>query len=125
MKRMKQKNKNRKFEVDDVKVSRETVEVIMGEKGTDEINEDWNPVIKAIDDPDELPFLLADIDGLEASDDLRMALIRAQVHAQLKMKEDIDYYKRQLFASKTIELLLYKRLRLKSVRERRKKNNNK
>ncbi len=122
---MKRNTRNKYFEIDDVKVSRETVEVLMGVKGTEEFTEDWSPVIKAIDDPDELPFLLSDIDELEATDELRMALIRAQVHAQLRMKEDIDYYKRQLFAAKTIELLLYKRLRLKSIRERRKKNSKK
>lgn len=58
---------------------------------------------------------------LDAEKELRSALIRVQVNAQLKRSEDLNFYKRQLFAAQTIEVLLFKRLKLKSLKSSKSK----
>lgn len=115
------RNRNR-IKIGDEYLSKEIISILAGEKDSEEIKEEWIPLAKALNDPEDLPYLLSEIKDIEANDDLRWALIRAQINSQLKMKEDIDFYKRQLFAAKTIEILLFKRLRLKPLsRERKKK----
>ena len=115
------RNRNR-IKIEDEYLSKEIISVLAGEKDSEKIKDEWIPLAKALNDPEDLPYLLSEIKDIEANDDLRWALIRIQINSQLKMKEDIDFYKRQLFAAKTIEILLFKRLRLKPLaRERKKK----
>ena len=115
------RNRNR-VKIGEESFSKEIIELLSGEENSEELKDEWIPLAKALDNPDDLPFLLSKIKYLESDDELRWALIRVQVNSQLKMKENIDYYKRQLFAAKTIEILLFKRLKLKPLaRERAKK----
>ncbi len=106
-------------------LSKKTIEILMGEKGAEELKEEWLPVAQAIERPDELPFLVSKILELEKTKELRKALLRVQINAQLKRDQDLNFYKKQLFAATTIEILLYKRLRLKSRAKRKKKTEEK
>ncbi len=110
-----------KIVVGDKEFSKETVEVLSGERGAEELKEEWIPVAEAVERPDDLPFLVSDILEIEKTKELRRALLRVQINAQLKRDKDLNFYKRQLFAATTIEILLYKRLRLKSRARRKKK----
>jgi len=101
-------------------LSKGIVEVLMGEKGEETLKEEWIPVAKALDDPKELPFLMDQILDIEATDELRHALVRVQINAQLRMKEDLNFYNQQLFAARSIEILLYESLKLKSKRRKKK-----
>jgi len=110
-----------KVEIKDREFSKELVEVLMGEEGTESLEEEWMPVAEAIEDPDRLPFLVSEIMDMEKSKELRQALVRVQINAQLKRDQALDLYKKQLFAATTIEILLYGRLRLKPRKRKRKK----
>ena len=111
------------IEIDGEKFSKDVVSILAGEEKADELNNEWIPVAKAIEEPEKLPFLLSDIKELESTEELRLALVRVQINAQINMKKDMDYYKRQLFVAKTIEVLLYGNLLLKPVGKKKKKRN--
>ncbi len=102
-----------KIKIKDKEFSKELVEVLIGEEGTESIEEEWIPVAEAIENPDRLPFLVSKIIDMEKTKELRQALVRVQINAQLKRDQALDLYKKQLFAATTIEILLYGRLRLK------------
>ncbi len=110
-----------KIKVQGKEFSKELVEILMGEKGTKSLEEEWIPVAEAIENPDRLPFLVSEIMDMEKTKELRRALVRVQINAQLKRDQALDLYKKQLFAATTIEILLYGRLRLKPKRRKRKK----
>ena len=110
-----------KIKIKDKEFSKELVEVLMGEEGTESLEEEWIPVAEAIEHPDRLPFLVSEIMDMEKTKELRRALVRVQINAQLKRDQALDLYKKQLFAATTIEILLYGRLRLKPKKRKRKK----
>ncbi len=118
MKRKSQKH----IEIDGEKVSLETVQILMGEKGEVELKKEWLPVALVIDTPEELPFHLSEIKELETDEDLRLALIRVQVNSQLRKQEDLNYYQKQLFAAQIMEILLYQRLKLKPLAKKKKRS---
>ncbi len=117
----KETQKTSKVEIQDKKFSRELVEVLMGERGTKNLKEEWFPLAEALEYPDRLPFLVSEIMDLEKTKELRQALVRVQINAQLKRDQALDMYKKQLFAATTIEILLYGRLRLKPRKRKLKK----
>ncbi len=106
----------------DSEFSKETIEMLKGEEGVEELNEEWLPVAKAIENPERLPFLVAEILEMEKSKELRNALVRVQINAQLKREQNLELYKKQLFAATTIETLLFERLRLKPKKGRKQIN---
>lgn len=93
----------------------------MGEKDTESLKEEWIPIAEAIENPDQLAFLVSEIMDMEKTKELRRALVRVQINAQLKRDQALDLYKKQLFSATTIEILLYGRLRLKPKKRKRKK----
>ncbi len=97
------------------------LDVIMGEEGADDLEEGWLPIAEALQYPERFPLLLNDILDVEKSSELRRALIRVQIDSQLRIDEDLDFYKKQLFAAESIEILLFRRLRLKPKGKRKKK----
>jgi len=109
------------IKIKDKEFSEELVEVLMGEEGAESLEEEWMPVAEAIETPDRLPFLVSEIMDVEKTKELRQALVRVQINAQLKRDRALDLYKKQLFAATTIEILLYGRLRLKPRKRKRKK----
>ncbi|MEF8832470.1 MAG: hypothetical protein V5A66_03005 [Candidatus Thermoplasmatota archaeon] len=110
-----------KMEVQDREFSRELVEVLIGEEDADSIEEEWIPIAEAIENPDRLPFFVSEILEMEKTKELRRALVRVQINAQLKRDQALDLYKKQLFAATTIEILLFGKLRLKPRKRKRKK----
>ncbi len=115
----------RKIEVHGEEFSEELVELLGGEEGGEEFDEEWLPIAEALDDPEMFPYLIEDVQEVEASDELRNALIGVEVNAQLKMKRKMDYYKRQLFVAESIEKLLYKKVKLKGRARKKKAKANK
>ncbi|MGM0404945.1 MAG: hypothetical protein ACQEQM_02235 [Thermoplasmatota archaeon] len=120
---MRHQSKNQ-IEIDGEKFSKDVVSILAGQEEADEFNNEWIPVTKAIEEPEKLPFLLSDIKELESTEELRLALVRVQINSQIKMKRDMDYYKRQLFVAKTIEVLLYGNLMLKPLGKKKEKKDN-
>jgi hypothetical protein len=66
-------------------------------------------IAQAIDEPDELPYLIETIKSMniEDMDKFRFVLFRVQIDSQLHMNEDLMKYQKRLFVSQVIEKLLY------------------
>jgi hypothetical protein len=71
---------------------------------------------RALRDPLRLPWLLKDICELCLGDDelheLRLALIRVQVDADMRMNEDIQRYQQRRYVAQVIEILMFQELLL-------------
>ncbi|MCJ7444548.1 MAG: hypothetical protein MUO26_08470 [Methanotrichaceae archaeon] len=87
--------------------------------GIDEVSETKPFIIllaRALNDPFRLPWLLKDICGLCLDEneisDLRMALVRVQVDAELRMNEDIQRYQQRRYVAQVIEILMFQELML-------------
>lgn len=99
---------------------RDTVEVLIGKRGSTDIDKTLLPVLEAIDNPNELPFLLGEINSLKPTEELRLALVRVQVQSELKMHEDLNMHQKRLYAAQTIEKLLFGELLLEGGKEKEK-----
>lgn len=87
--------------------------------GMDEVREPKPHILlfaKALKNPMRLPWLLNDICTLCLSEaeqrELRLALIRIQVDAELRMNEDIQKYQQRRYVAQVIEILLFNELLL-------------
>jgi hypothetical protein len=87
--------------------------------GEDEIKETKPYILllaKVLHNPMRLPWFLKDICGLCLNDedlkDLRLALIRIQVDAELKMNQDIQRYQQRRYVAQVIEILQFNELLL-------------
>jgi hypothetical protein len=87
--------------------------------GEDEIKEPKPFILllaRVLHQPMRLPWLLKDICtlclGEEEMRDLRLALIRVQVEAELRMNEDIQRYQQRRYVAQVIEILLFQELLL-------------
>lgn len=88
--------------------------------GEDTVREKPSPnillVARALKDPMRLPWLLKDICalnlGCDEQRDLRLALIRVQVDAELRMNEDIQRFQQRRYVAQVIEVLLFNELML-------------
>lgn len=105
------------IEISGKKFNKEIVELIAGKRGAKEVNKKVLPVLEAIDKPSELPFLLNDINSLKPTEDLRLALVRIQVHSELNMHEDLNLYQKRLYSAQTMEKLLWGELLLERGKE--------
>lgn len=98
------------------KYSSADLKLLMGE---DEVGEPKAYILllaKVLHSPMRLPWLLKDICGLCLDDDemqdLRLALIRVQVEAELKMNQDIERYQQRRYVAQVIEILQFNELLL-------------
>ncbi len=105
--------------------NRETLEILTGKRGATDVAKALLPVLEAIDNPDELPFLMDEINSLKTTDDLRLALVRVQVHSELNMHEDLNLYQKRFYAAQTIERLLFGELLLEGGKEKEDKDEKK
>ncbi len=81
------------------------------EKG--DVSEGVLLVAEAVENPFRLPFLLEGLRKLDSGDeDLRYALLRVQIDAELKMNEDLQSYQRRRYVARVIEKLIYGELML-------------
>ncbi len=88
--------------------------------GDDEVRGTPGPYIllvaRALRNPMRLPWLLKDICAInlacEEQRNLRLALIRVQVDAELRMHEDIQRYQQRRYVAQVIEILLFNELML-------------
>ncbi len=73
-------------------------------------------VARALARPMRLPWQLKDICALclkeEEQREMRLALIRVQVEAELRMNEDIQRYQQRRYVAQVIEILLFNELLL-------------
>ncbi len=88
-----------------------TLKLLTGNKEPDIENIPDNILViaQAIDEPDELPYLIEAIKSMkiEDMDKFRFVLFRVQIDSQLHMNEDLMRYQKRLFVSQVIEKLLY------------------
>ncbi len=125
---MTRNNKDRNasyIDIEGVTFKQHIIDVIMGEEGAEDLKEGWLPIAEALQYPERFPLLLDDILDVEKSKELRRALIRVQIDSQLRIDEDLDFYKKQLFTAESIEILLFRRLKLKPKGKKRKKKKSK
>ncbi len=100
----------------DEKFSQSDLRLLMG---VDDLT-DTKPYIlllaRALRDPLRLPWLLKDICELYLGEDelhdLRMALIRVQIDADMRMNEDIQRYQQRRYVAQVIEILMFQELLL-------------
>ncbi len=108
---------NESITIEGEKFSAHDVALLTGE---DTVREKPGPnlllVARALKDPMRLPWLLKDICGLslgcDEQRDLRLALIRVQVDAELRMNEDIQRFQQRRYVAQVIEVLLFNELML-------------
>jgi len=87
--------------------------------GVDEIRDPAGYILlvaQALRNPMRLPWLLKDICNLTLSKEdqreMRLALIRAQVDAELRMNQDIQRYQQRRYVAQVIEIMLFNELLL-------------
>jgi hypothetical protein len=87
--------------------------------GEDEVKEPKPHILllaKILRNPMRLPWFLKDICALCLNDedlkDLRLALIRVQVDAELKMNQDIQRYQQRRYVAQVVEILQFNELLL-------------
>ncbi|UCE73692.1 MAG: hypothetical protein JSV56_11800 [Methanomassiliicoccales archaeon] len=114
-----------KVEVHGKTFLKETVELISGERGATDVDSELLPLLEAIDNPNELPFLLDKLNTLEPTEDLRLALVRVQVQSDLFMHEDLNLHQKRLYVAQTIEKLLWGELLLDGGGDKKKKDEDK
>ncbi len=110
-------NNNELIAIEGEKFSAYDLKLLTGE---DSIRETFTPnllvVARALRNPMRLPWLLKEICALnlncEEQRDLRLALIRVQVDAELRMNEDIQRYQQRRYVAQVIEVLLFNDLML-------------
>lgn len=107
-----------KVEVHGKSYSKDIVEILSGKRGSTKVDKKLLPVLEAIANPNELPFLIGDINALKPTHELRLALIRVQVYSELKMHEDLNLYQKRLYVSQTIEKLLFGELLLEGTKDK-------
>ena len=98
--------------------NRDILEVLAGKHGATDVPKAMLPVLEAIDNPDELPFLMDEINSLKTTDELRLALVRVQVHSELKMHEDLNLYQKRHYVAQTMEKLLFGELLLEGGKDK-------
>lgn len=88
-----------------------TLKLLTGNKELDieKVPDNILIIAQAIDEPDELPYLIETIKSMEIEnmDRFRFVLFRVQIDSQLHMNEDLMRYQKRLFVSQVIEKLLY------------------
>ncbi len=100
------------IEVSGKKFRKDTIELIAGKHGAKNVNKKFFPILEAIDKPGELPFLLNEIKSLKPTEELRLALVRVQVHSELNMHVDLNLHQKRHYAAQTMEKLLWGELLL-------------
>jgi len=102
--------------IDDENFSASDLELLTG---MDKVNETKPYIVlmaRALHNPLRLPWLLKDICSLCLNEDelhdLRLALIRIQVDAELRMNEDIQKFQQRRYVAQVIEILIFQELML-------------
>lgn len=116
---------NNKVKVHGKEFSKDTVEIIAGKHGESKLNKAMLPIIEAIDNPNELPFLIEEISSLKTTDEMRLALVRVQVNSELKMHEDLNKHQKRLYIAQTIERMLWGELLIDGGNKKKKKDESK
>ena len=96
-----------KVQIGNKKYSTDLVELLTGAKGATEVNDEWLPVLDALQEPQNFPFLVEKIYYLEPTEPLRLALARCQIDAELRMRENLEQHQRRLYIAQTVEKILY------------------
>lgn len=114
-----------KVKVNGKDFSKDVVELFAGKRGATKVKKPFLPVLEVIDTPKELPFLLEEINSLEPSNELRLALVRIQVHSEQNMHEDLNMHQRRLYVAQTVEKLIFGELCLEGSKEKKEKGKKK
>lgn len=104
--------------MNDKKYSKKTLELLTGSKSVDieNVPEDVLTIAEAVEDPDNLPYIIEDIINLKITDKekFRYVLLRVQIDSHLHMNEDLEKYQKRVFVAQVIEKLLYGDLMLEA-----------
>ena len=107
--------------INNKKYSLKTLQLLTGKKDVDinNIPEHLLLIAEAVDQPDQLPYLIERITSLKINDKekFRFALIRIQIDSELHMNEDIQKNQKQLYVAQVIEKLVYGDILLETPKE--------
>ncbi|MCE8422915.1 MAG: hypothetical protein J5U17_04710 [Candidatus Methanoperedens sp.] len=107
--------KNKKYSID-------TLKILTGKKELDikKIPPSILLISEAIDQPDDLPFLIETIKSIKIDDmeKFRFSLLRVQIDSELHMNEDLQRYQKRVYVSQIIEKLLYGELFFENGKEK-------
>ena len=91
-------------------ISQYIVDLINGEKGKKKINEDFLPLARVLQHPNELPFLIEQIYPLRDHEEytkVRFALVRVQIYCDMNMNQDLEHFQKLNYVSETMENILF------------------
>ena len=102
------------------------VSVVTGEQNPEKLEKWQETFVYVLQHPEELPFYLEKIVKLRKSDKLRLALVRAQIFADIHMSENMEVYQMWKYVAENTEMLLYGSLALeKGFKEKKRKSKKK
>jgi len=92
-------------------ISVDTLQLLLGQESVEQGNVPDEILLlpKAIDDPDCLPFIIEELDGLEIENEkmFRLALLNVQIDSELRMDEDIQIHQRRRNVAQDIEKMIF------------------
>ena len=102
----------------DPRITKKTIQLLTGDREAIELDPRLAPIALAIDNPEDLPFLIErifDIGDYEFIGDVRFGLVRVQIDCDLNMARDLEYYQRRQYVSQTIENILFGELLIEGI----------
>lgn len=100
----------------------DTLRLLTGKKELDikKIPSSILQISEAVDQPDDLPFLIETIKSMKIrnKDKFRFSLLRIQIDSELHMHEDLQRYQKRVYVSQIIEKLLYGELFFESGKDK-------
>lgn len=115
------------------RIAPRTIQVVLGEREAvpEDLEEDelLLRIAMAVDSGDDLPFMLdpvveayKNVEEKERKQRARMALVRVQVDAEVRQREEFQASLQRKYAAETLEKILFGYLTLKTRRKKRRKS---
>jgi hypothetical protein len=102
----------KRVEIEGRRYDQRVITAITG-KGTADKLKKWEKLLADIvSDSKQLPLRLNEVVSLKKTKDLRLALVRLQIMADLYMSDDMDFYQGWTYVGETVERLIYGSLAL-------------
>ena len=104
-------------------ISADTLQLLLGQESVEQGNvaDEILLLAKATDDPDCLPFIIEELDGLKIENEkmFRLALLNVQIDSELRMDENIQIQHRRRNVAQVIEKRIFGELFRKCVDRKR------
>jgi len=90
-------------------MKRDMMGIILGKEKYDksDLSADYVLINEVIEEPEHLVFRLEDVMRIEPRNEIRNALLRAQIYLTLNLSYDMEANQKRLYTAKSIEKLLF------------------